>query len=192
MDFFMSVRLHLVRHGRAAAGWNVDRDPVLDELGQQQAVEVAQLLVGLGPLPVYSSPLRRCQETSGPLSALWKTTPVIEPRVAEIPSPVGVALEERVEWLRGAMAGTWTELGMSDGDVYTQYRRDLLGTLSAMSHDAVIFSHFIAINVVIGEALSDDRLVVKSLDNCSVTTVVVHDGKFTVEEMGREADTLIR
>ena len=192
MDFRMSVRLHLVRHGRAAAGWNVDRDPVLDELGQQQAVEVAQLLVGLGPLPVYSSPLRRCQETSGPLSALWKTTPIIEPRVAEIPSPVGVALEERVEWLRGAMAGTWAQLGMSDGDVYTQYRRDLLGTLSAMSHDAVIFSHFIAINVVIGEALSDDRLVVKSLDNCSVTTVVVHDGKFTIEEMGREADTLIR
>jgi broad specificity phosphatase PhoE len=192
MDFFMSVRLHLVRHGRAAAGWNVDRDPVLDELGQQQAVEVAQLLVGLGPLPLYSSPLRRCQETSGPLSALWKTTPVIEPRVAEIPSPVGVALEERVEWLRGAMAGTWTQLGISDGDVYTQYRRNLLGSLSAMSHDAVIFSHFIAINVVIGEALSDDRLVVKSLDNCSVTTVVVHDGKFTIEEMGREADTLIR
>jgi broad specificity phosphatase PhoE len=192
MDFLMSVRLHLVRHGRAAAGWNVDRDPVLDELGQQQAVEVAQLLVGLGPLPVYSSPLRRCQETSGPLSALWKTTPIIEPRVAEIPSPVGVALEERVEWLRGAMAGTWTQLGMSDGDVYTQYRRDLLGTLSAMPHDAVIFSHFIAINVVIGEALSDDRLVVKSLDNCSVTTVVVHNGKFTIEEMGREADTLIR
>jgi broad specificity phosphatase PhoE len=192
MDFFMSVRLHLVRHGRAAAGWNVDRDPVLDELGQQQAVDVAQLLVGLGPLPVYSSPLRRCQETSGPLSALWKTTPTIEPRVAEIPSPVGVALEERVEWLRGAMAGTWTQLGISDGDVYTQYRRSLLDALSAMPHDAVIFSHFIAINVVIGEALSDDRLVVKSLDNCSVTTVVVHDGKFTIEEMGREADTLIR
>jgi broad specificity phosphatase PhoE len=192
VDFFVSVRLHLVRHGRASAGWNVDRDPVLDELGQQQAVDVAQLLVGLGPLPVYSSPLRRCQETSGPLSALWKTTPVIEPRVAEIPSPVGVALEERVEWLRGAMAGTWTQLGISDGDVYTQYRCDLLDTLSAMPHDAVIFSHFIAINVVIGEALSDDRLVVKSLDNCSVTTVVVHDGKFTIEEMGREADTLIR
>jgi broad specificity phosphatase PhoE len=105
---------------------------------------------------------------------------------------VGVALEERVEWLRGAMAGTWTQLGISDGDIYTQYRRSLLDTLSALSHDAVIFSHFIAINVVIGEALSDDRLVVKSLDNCSVTTVVVHDGKFTIEEMGREADTLIR
>jgi len=188
----MSVRLYLVRHGRAAAGWNVDRDPALDELGQQQAVHVAQQLASLGPLPVYSSPLRRCQETSSPLSALWSTTPNIEPRVAEIPSPVGVALEERVEWLRGAMAGTWTQLGISDGDVYSQYRRDLLDTLSALPHDAVIFSHFIAINVVIGEALSDDRLVVKSLDNCSVTSVLVHEGKFTIAEMGREADTLIR
>jgi broad specificity phosphatase PhoE len=192
VDLFVSVRLHLVRHGRAAAGWNVDRDPVLDELGQQQAIDVAQHLVGLGRLPVYSSPLRRCQETSGPLCALWNTTPTIEPRVAEIPSPVGVALEERVEWLRGAMAGTWTQLGVSDGDVYTQYRRSLLDALSAMPHDAVIFSHFIAINVVIGEALSDDRLVVKSLDNCSVTSVLIHEGTFTIEEMGREADTLIR
>lgn len=188
----MSVRLQLVRHGRAAAGWNVDRDPVLDELGQQQAVAVAQQLFSLGPLPLYSSPLRRCQETSGPLSELWNTTPIIEPRVAEIPSPVGIALEERVEWLRVAMAGTWAQLGMSDGDVYTQYRQDLLNTLSAMPHDAVIFSHFIAINVVIGEAFSDDRLVVKSLDNCSVTSVLVHEGKFTIEEMGREANTLIR
>ena len=90
------------------------------------------------------------------------------------------------------MSGTWTQLGISDGDVYTQYRRALLDTLSVLPHYAVIFSHFIAINVVIGEALSDDRLVVKSLDNCSVTTVVVHNGKFTIEEMGREADTLIR
>ncbi len=188
----MSVRLHLVRHGRAAAGWNVDRDPALDELGQQQAVDVAQLLASLGPLPVYSSPLRRCQETSGPLNTLWNTVPIIEPRVAEIPSPAGVALEERGEWLRVAMAGTWTQLGISDGDVYTQYRRDLLDTLSALPHDAVIFSHFIAINVVIGVALSDDRLVVKSLDNCSVTSVLIHEGTFTIEAMGREADTLIR
>jgi len=192
MDLFVSVRLYLVRHGRAAAGWNVDRDPVLDDLGKEQSVEVAQHLVGLGPLPVYSSPLRRCQETAGPLSALWKTAPTIEPRVAEIPSPVGIVLEERVDWLRVAMAGTWTQLGISDGDVYTQYRHDLLDTLAAMPHDAVIFSHFIAINVVIGEALSDDRLVVKSLDNCSVTSVLVHEGSFTIEEMGREADTLIR
>ena len=112
--------------------------------------------------------------------------------MAEIPSPVGIVLEERVDWLRVAMAGTWTQLGISDGDVYTQYRHDLLDTLAAMPHDAVIFSHFIAINVVIGEALSDDRLVVKSLDNCSVTSVLVHEGSFTIEEMGREADTLIR
>ena len=188
----MSVRLHLVRHGRAAAGWNVDRDPVLDELGQQQAVEVAQLLVGLGPLPLYSSPLRRCQETSGPLSALWKTTPVIEPRVAEIPSPVGVALEERVEWLRGAMAGTWTQLGKSDGDVYTQYRQDLLEALSALSHDAVIFSHFIAINAVIGYATNNDNLMVARLDNCSITTFHIDDNKnLTIVDTGNEATTTV-
>ena len=35
--------------------------------------------------------------------------------------------------------------------------------------DTVVVSHFIAINAVIGSATGDDRLVVCSLDNCSVT-----------------------
>ena len=36
-----AVRLHLVRHGRAAAGWDDDADPPLDEVGQRQALAVA-------------------------------------------------------------------------------------------------------------------------------------------------------
>ena len=35
------TRLWLVRHGRAAAGWNVDPDPDLDEVGREQADRVA-------------------------------------------------------------------------------------------------------------------------------------------------------
>jgi len=70
-------RLHLVRHGRAAAGWNVDPDPALDDLGQRQALEVAEKLTRLGPLPVLSSPLRRCRETSQPLAARWGVDVVV-------------------------------------------------------------------------------------------------------------------
>jgi hypothetical protein len=32
------TRLHLVRHGRAAAGWDTDPDPGLDDIGRRQAV----------------------------------------------------------------------------------------------------------------------------------------------------------
>ena len=186
-------RLHLVRHGRAAAGWNVDPDPALDDLGQRQALEVAEKLARLGPLPVLCSPLRRCRETSQPLAARWGVDVVVEPRVAEIPSPEGHTLETRIDWLRAAMAGTWSQVITSDGPRYASYRTELLGALASLSNDAVVFSHFIAINVVIGAALGDDRLVIASLDNCSVTEVVVGPGgRLAIDEIGREADTLIR
>ena len=186
------ARLHLVRHGRAAAGWNVDPDPSLDDHGKKQAVDVADALRAVGPLPIFSSPLARCQQTALPLGGLWAVKPIIEPSVAEIPSPEGIVLEDRVVWLRAAMAGTWGQLVASDGQRYGDYRTGVLEALAAMPTDSVVFSHFIAINVVIGAALGDDRIVVASLDNCSVTTVSVTNGVFTLEQMGNEADTLIR
>ena len=97
------TRVYLVRHGRAAAGWDVDPDPALDELGRGQAVEVARRLAPLGPLHLVSSPLLRCQQTAFPLGAAWGVGAAIEPAVAEIPSPEGVAMADRVEWLREAM-----------------------------------------------------------------------------------------
>ena len=186
------TRVYMVRHGRASAGWNVDPDPGLDDLGRSQALAVASKLSSLGPLAVMSSPLLRCQQTAFPLATAWKQEVVIEPLVGEIPSPVDYTLENRGDWLREAMAGTWSQVAERSGSHYIDYRNAIAQRVAVITTDTVIFSHFIAINVVIGEALSDDRLVVKSLDNCSVTTVVVHDGKFTIEEMGREADTLIR
>jgi broad specificity phosphatase PhoE len=57
----------------------------------------------------------------------------------------------------------------------------------------VIFSHFIAINAVVGGVLGDDRLLIRSLDNCSVT-IFERDaaGSLSLLQGGHEADTLIR
>ena len=45
----------------------------------------------------------------------------------------------------------------------------------------------------IGAATGDDRVVIASLDNCSVTVIdVSEDGTLTLVETGGEADTLIR
>lgn len=187
------TRIHLVRHGRAAAGWNVDPDPPLDDTGRAQALAVAGSLSSLSTRRIYSSPLLRCQQTAFPLSAAWSVEVVIEPGVAEIPSPEGYTLETRVEWLRDAMAGTWAGLAERSGAHYADFRRSIADTVRAMPGDAVVFSHFIAINAIIGEATGDDRLVIASLDNCSVTTVEVHpDGRIELIESGGEADTLIR
>jgi broad specificity phosphatase PhoE len=182
------TRLYLVRHGRAAAGWDTDPDPGLDDIGQRQATAVATKLAQFGPLPIVTSPLRRCRETAVPLATTWGVVPRIEPAVAEIPSPEGVAMADRIEWLRTAMRGHWAGLGGR----YVAYRDEVVGTLGAMDSNTVVFSHFVAINVAIGAAIGDDRLVVRSLDNCSVTVIDVVDGALQLVESGHEADTLIR
>jgi broad specificity phosphatase PhoE len=181
--------LHLVRHGRAAAGWDTHVDPGLDDAGRAQASAVADRLAPLGPGAVLTSPLLRCRETARPLAVRWGVEPVVTPEVREIPSPDGYDMAERVTWLRGAMAGTWGELG---GE-YVAFRDACVRFLAALEHDAVVFSHFVAINAVIGACLGDDRLVIRSLDNCSVTTVeVAAGGALRLVEAGHEADTLIR
>lgn len=187
------TRVHMVRHGRAAAGWNVDPDPALDELGRSQALTVASRLSPLGPLAVMSSPLLRCQQTAFPLATVWGREVSVEPAVGEIPSPAGYALEDRVEWLREAMSGTWARVGETSGSHYVAYRDAVADRVRSITDDTVIFSHFVAINAVIGAATADDRVVIARLDNCSVTTFDVHpDGRIELIELGGEADTLIR
>lgn len=180
------ARLHLVRHGRAAAGWDADPDPDLDEVGRAQAEAVVAQLPPKAS--VWTSPLLRCRSTSIPYTNASGATALVVPEVAEIPSPEGVPMGERVPWLRAAMAGTWTDLG----DRYVAFRNTLVDTVRSAETDTVVFSHFIAINAVIGACLGDDRLVIRSLDNTSVTIVDVGSGGLTLIEGGHEADTLIR
>ena len=187
------ARVYMVRHGRAAAGWNVDPDPALDDLGRSQALEAATTLVPKGRMDVVTSPLLRCQQTAFPTATAWGVEAVIDPRVGEIPSPEGYSLENRVDWLREAMAGTWAEVAARSGAHYGTYRDTIVQAVSGLSSDTVVFSHFIAINAVIGAATGDDRVVVASLDNCSITVFDVTDnGELRLVETGGEADTLIR
>lgn len=185
------TRLYLVRHGRAAAGWDADPDPGLDAMGREQAAAMAARLQPLGPLAVVTSPLLRCQQTAAALAGQWNVVPRIEPGIAEIPSPEGVPMAERIEWLRVAMAGTWSQLG----ERYTAFRDGVMTALTQIAttgNDTVVTSHFIAINAAIGVMLGDDRLLIRSLDNCSVTIVKFEAGIFQLLESGEEADTLIR
>jgi broad specificity phosphatase PhoE len=150
---------------------------------------VADRLAAAGPVPIVTSPLRRCQETAAALASRWNVTPVIDAAVAEIPSPVGVPMGERVAWLRQAMAGEWAALGAR----YTDYRDAVAAWITACAEDTIVFSHFVAINAAIGAATGDDRLVIASLDNCSVTTFGIDEtGGLRLVEVGAEADTLIR
>jgi broad specificity phosphatase PhoE len=179
-------KIYMVRHGKAAAGFDGHPDPGLDDLGRIQAEATAQVLLPLGPLPVLSSPLARARETALPLATLWQSDVVIEPRVAEIPSPTD-DLAERTAWLRQAMAGRWSDLGTD----LMAWRQALIDCLLALQQDSVVFCHFIAINVAVGAAQDDDRLVIFRPDNGSVTQLRNDGGALSVVELGRTAETQV-
>ncbi|HEY2069455.1 MAG TPA: histidine phosphatase family protein [Rhizomicrobium sp.] len=176
-------RIYMVRHGRAEAGFGESMDPGLDALGNSQATAVSETLRALGPLPILSSPLARTQQTAAPLAAAWNQKPVIEEAVAEIPSPKGMTLEARVAWLRKLMGGNWRDASPE----LAAWREHCIATVTAIPANTVIFSHYVAINVIAGAALGDNRVIVFSPDNCSVT-VFETDGKtLTLVEKGAEA-----
>jgi broad specificity phosphatase PhoE len=160
-------RLLLVRHGRAAAGWDSDVDPGLDDVGVGQAEMMAAEVGGLGPQPIVTSPTRRTRETAAPLERRWQRTARVEPRVGEIATPDGTGLADRGAWLQDLLGLTWPELGPD----LRAWRDGVLEALCQLDADTVVVTHFVAINVAVGWATDDDRVVVVRPDNCSVTTV---------------------
>jgi broad specificity phosphatase PhoE len=188
------AKLYLVRHAHPAAGWGEHADPGLDAIGRRQAEEAAETLArALDPSPLYTSPLRRCGETAHPLERLWQqSAQVLEP-VAELPSPP-LSLEARQRWLRQTMEGTWQDLtdrAPTGSPDYLAWRQVLLDSLGRLREDSVVFSHFIAINVAVGAALSRDDVVCFWPDYASITCVETGNGRLHVVDLGRQADTAI-
>ena len=184
------TKIHLVRHGKAAAGFGSHKDPGLDELGRNQAQAVAAMLHKRhdNDRPrLFSSPLARALETSQPLAAKWDCEVGIESRVAEIPSPTE-DLRERAQWLQNAMQGGWSAL--SEGA--QAWRQALVDHLLSQTSDCIVFSHFVAINAAVGAATNDDRMRIFAPDNCSVTTLENRDGRLAVVALGVSADTQVK
>ena len=106
------------------------------------------------------------------------------PAVAEIPAPAMDAAARR-EWLTAAMQGTWQQLQDSappDSPHYGAWRRDLLESLAALPQDSVIFTHFIAINVVVGAARGVDDVVCFRPDHASITIAEQLSGRLANRE----------
>lgn len=188
------ARLYLIRHARPSVSWGAEPDPALDAIGRDQAEATAQALSQtLERMPMYRSPLRRCRETAHPLEQLWqRKADVFEP-VAEIPSPP-VDRRRRQQWLKEAMLGTWQDMNRSappGSPNYLAWRQNLLSALARISGDAVIFTHFIAINVVVGTAQSRDDVVCFRPDHASVTCVEMANDSVRLLELGRQSETTV-
>lgn len=180
------ARLHLVRHAEPAAAYVEHPDPGLSGLGRRQAAALVDRLGDLRGTTLLSSPLQRATETGSPLAQSWGVALEVEPVVAEIHAP-DEELAARAAWLRTALVKGWGEL-----DHQQQAWRDALVTwCCGRREDLVVFTHFVAINVAIGAATGDDRVVCAPVGHASVTVVdVLPDGagaRLELVELGDEA-----
>lgn len=182
------TRLYLVRHGEASAAWHEAADPGLSDLGRRQAEAAAQKLAAFGPLDIFSSPLLRARETAAPAACLGARSVAIAREIAEIPSPRGLPLAERRAWLTDFMQGGW----MKADERQREWRAALIAFLSAQPRDAVFFSHFVAINAVVGAARGFDDVILFRPANASITIIEAQNGALALIEQGEEAMSVVR
>jgi broad specificity phosphatase PhoE len=182
------ARLYLVRHGEPAGTFTDSRDPGLSPLGHEQARATAEKLRGFGTLDVISSPLSRARETAAPFAA-WRGVPAkISEAVAEIPTPAHVPFENRGEWLRGVMMGSWRDAEPS----LQAWRADVVTFLQGLKSDTAIFSHYVAINVAVAAARRDERVTVFAPTHASITVLDATPDALIEVELGRTGETSVR
>jgi len=187
-------KLFLVRHARPAGGWAQDPDPGIDPTGiEQSRATASELAARLAPMPILSSPLRRCRETAQPLEQMWQQAARVFTPVAEIPSPP-LEPAARREWLNVGMRGTWRELQQASpagSPDYLAWRQTLLNAVASIDSDSIVYTHFIAINVIVAAASRSENVICFRPDHASVTVVEAAADQLKLIALGREAETSV-
>ena len=177
--------IFLVRHGEASAAWGDHPDPGLSETGKLQAEAVAERLSVMRFSLAITSPMRRCRETAAPFEARMGISARTAPEVSEITTPPGT--DDRVVWLRGLMGGNWEQAGKA----YLEWREALFTFVSGLPDGTVVFSHFVAINALVGRIQGDPRVLVFNPGHCSVTRLERGQSGLQLAEYGNQAQTRV-
>lgn len=182
------TRLFLIRHAEPLESWGgSEPDPGISTRGSAQAEAAAFALAREGRLRILSSPMLRCRETAAAYERLSGAIAGIEPRVSEVASPAGVTdrrawLAENFPWAEGAARREWSAL---DPALHA-WRAGALAALRELEVDSAVFSHFIAINAIVGAALGDTRTIVCRPDFASIAELELSGGQFRVRQLGAE------
>ena len=183
----MSARLRLIRHGRAvSASAGGDEDSGLSLIGVKEALAVPALFVGDRPERLLVSPLRRTRETALPLVAAFGLEREIEPAYGELPWRDGQTVIARAEELKRELAGSWKELDAAR----RSWREKLIRKALSETGDIAIVTHFVAINVLVGLAMDDDRIVVTRPANASLTEIAVEGARLRIVRLGAHDEAL--
>lgn len=183
----MAVALYLVRHGQAAAGWDVDPDPGLSEQGVQQALDVRDCFAAQAPVELVSSPLRRAVQTAGPLAQAWQSTLHIDPVFREIPAPQGISMQDRIGWLLSIRDQDW---GQASDELW-RWRDAIQARLQQIEQPAIIFTHFMVMNLVAGIATGCERMVHYQPANGSVLSLTRSGDVLQIADWGAQAPSRV-
>jgi probable phosphoglycerate mutase len=194
-----ATELFIVRHGDAIPDADeiipsgIYDDLPLSRLGREQARDLAGRLGHMSFDAVYSSPLRRCQETAAPLAQCLDLTPILVPGIKEIrlgdirPLPdhgedlslLTQALKERqIDIVRIAgNTGSWDTIPNSEPSKV--FRRRVVTAFDeiARGHTAggriIAFAHGGVVNAYVAEVLGLERDFFFPAANTSITIVRV-------------------
>ena len=199
-----ATELFIVRHGDAIP----DADEIipsgvydnlpLSRLGREQAQNLAERLGSLHFDAIYSSPLRRCQETAAPLARRLELTPILVPAIKEIrlgdirPLPahgedlslLTQALKERqADIVRIAgETGHWDDIANSEPS--KEFRNRVVNAFDEIANNhvgerVIAFAHGGVVNAYAAEVLGLERDFFFPAANTSITMVRV-SGKHRV------------
>ncbi|MSO37396.1 MAG: histidine phosphatase family protein [Acidimicrobiia bacterium] len=181
-------RLYLVRHGKPTVTWEDTEspDPGLDQIGNAQAAQLAVQMAPLGPLPIIVSPLRRARETAEPLETQCGTPADVDPAVGELQRPKDLALDHGA-WLGEVLSSNYGALGPE----FAVFRDRIVGRLLALEADAIVVTHFVAINAAVGAATGNDAVISFAPGHCSITVIDVGNGRLDLVMLGETASTTV-
>jgi probable phosphoglycerate mutase len=193
-----ATELFIVRHGDAIPDEDeiipsgIYDDLPLSRLGREQAEDLAERLRKLQFDAIYSSPLRRCQETAASLAQRLELTPIIAPGIKEIrlgdirPLPehgtdlsmLTQALKERqIDIVRiAAETGSWDTIPNSEPS--KEFRQRVVTAFDeiASKHAGgriIAFAHGGVVNAYVAEVLGLARDFFFPAANTSISIVRV-------------------
>ena len=107
----------------------------------------------------------------------------IESAVSEIATPETVT--DRVTWLRDLMGGKWPENMLP-------WCQNAHGAVDALPVGTAVFSHFVAINAIVGHVTQNSDVLVFKPRHCSVTILERDKGGILgLKQLGDEAVTRV-
>jgi broad specificity phosphatase PhoE len=197
-----AAELFIVRHADAIPGpeeiipSGVYDDLPLSQIGREQAEALAERLSKVSFDAIYSSPLRRCLETAGPLAERLHLTPVVvedlkEIRLGEVrPIPKdGKDLKALYEALQArqidivrlaAETGNWDAIAGSEPSL--AFRKRVVDAIDDIAHKHIgervlIFAHGGVVNAYAAEVIGLEKEFFFPAANTSITVVRVSGKK---------------